>query len=245
MSSVGTYAAGRYGRRVDETWSTKGIPTSPYSRNKAAAEALLDGYEREHGDSGVPVTRMRPGFIVQRAAASGLMRYALPGYVPMLAVPLLPLLPLDRRLCIPLVHADDVADAFVRAIERRAPGPFNLAADPPVGRADVAKVLEARSVHLPSGLLGALVDVSWRARLQPIDRGWLDMAFSVPLLDCSRAVEELDWHPAWSSIDALADVIAGVGEQAHADSPPLRRRSMVEQVHRDLTKGLMTTRHLP
>ena len=98
MSSVGTYAAGRYGQRVDESWPTTGILTSPYSRNKSAAEALLDDYEKQHGEAGVPITRMRPGFIVQQAAASGLMRYALPGFVPMLAVPLLPLLPLDRRL---------------------------------------------------------------------------------------------------------------------------------------------------
>lgn len=245
MSSVGTYAAGRYCERVDESWSTSGIPTSPYSRNKAAAEALLDDYESEHGDAGVPVTRMRPGFIVQRAAASGLMRYALPGYVPMVAVPLLPLLPLDRRLCIPLVHADDVADAFARAIERRAPGPFNLAAEPPLRRDDVAKVLKAKPIHVPAGVLGALVDVSWRARLQPIDRGWLDMAFTVPLLDCTRAGDELGWHPKWSSVAALADVVEGVQQQAHGESAPLRRRSMVEQLHRDITKGLMTTRRLP
>jgi UDP-glucose 4-epimerase len=245
MSSVGTYAAGAYCERVDESWSTAGIPTSPYSRNKAAAEALLDDYERDHGNAGVPIARMRPGFIVQRAAASGLMRYALPGYVPMRAVPLLPLLPLDRRLCIPLVHADDVADAFARAIDRRAAGPFNLAAEPPLGRDDVAKVLRAKPIHVPSGVLRALVDVTWRARLQPIDRGWLDMAFSVPLLDCARAAGELDWHPVWSSVAALADVIKGVGQQAHGDSAPLRRRSMVEQLHRDVTEGLMTTRRLP
>jgi UDP-glucose 4-epimerase len=245
MSSVGTYAAGRYGQRVDETFSTAGISTSPYSRDKSAAEARLDEYEREQGGSGVPITRMRPGFIVQRAAASGLMRYALPGYVPMLAVPLLPLLPLDRRLCIPLVHADDVADAFVRAIERRATGPFNLAAEPPIGRDDVAELLGAKPFHVPSSVLGALVDVSWRARLQPVDRGWLDMAFTVPLLDTSRAATVLDWHPQWSSREALADVLEGVGQQAHAESPPLRRRSMVEQLRRDVTRGLLTTRHLP
>ena len=153
MSSVGTYAAGRYGQRVDESWPTTGILTSPYSRNKSAAEALLDDYEKQHGEAGVPITRMRPGFIVQQAAASGLMRYALPGFVPMLAVPLLPLLPLDRRLCIPLVHADDVADAFISAMDRRAVGAFNLAADPPVRRDDVAKELGARAVHVPSAVL--------------------------------------------------------------------------------------------
>ena len=245
MSSVGTYAAGRYGKRVDETWSTDGIPSSPYSRDKSAAEARLDEYESRHGADAVPITRMRPGFIVQRAAASGLMRYALPGYVPMRLVPLLPLLPLDRALCIPLVHADDVAEAFLSAIKRRATGAFNLAAEPAITRAEVAKVLDAWPIHVPAGLLGTLVDLSWRARLQPIDRGWLDMAFSVPLLDCSRARSELDWQPRHSSVQALADVIDGVAGQAHTDSPPLRRRSMLEQLHRDLTKGPMSTRQLP
>jgi nucleoside-diphosphate-sugar epimerase len=245
MSSVGTYAPGRYAKNVDESWPTDGIATSPYSRDKSAAEALLDDYEQKHGASAVPITRMRPGFIVQRLAASGLMRYALPGYIPMLAVPLLPLLPLDKRLCIPLIHADDVADAFISAIERRATGPFNLAAEPPITRQEVAEVLGAKAINVPSGVLGMLVDLSWRARLQPIDRGWLDLAFSVPLLDCSRARAELDWQPRWSSIDALADVIKGVGQQAHTDSPPLRRRSMVEQLQRDASMGLMTTRPLP
>ncbi|OAN36110.1 NAD-dependent epimerase/dehydratase family protein [Mycolicibacterium iranicum] len=245
MSSVGAYAQGRYGERVYESWSTTGIASSPYSRDKSEAETLLDVYEQKHGGDGVTIARMRPGFIVQRVAASGLMRYALPGYVPMLAVPLVPLLPLDRRLCIPLIHADDVADAIARAVERRSGGAFNLAAEPPLTRDDIAKVMRARAIHVPSGLLGSLVDLSWRARLQPIDRGWLDLAFSVPLLDCSRARQLLDWRPTWSSVDALADVIDGVAQEAHTESPPLRRRSMLEQLRRDVTEGLLTTRQLP
>ncbi|WP_313676975.1 NAD-dependent epimerase/dehydratase family protein [Mycolicibacterium sp.] len=245
MSSVGVYAAGRYGRRVDESWSTASIATSAYSRDKSAAESLLDVYERDHGEAGVPIARMRPGFIVQRTAASGLMRYALPDYVPMLAVPLLPVLPLDRRLCIPMVHSSDVAAALVRAIEHRARGPFNLAAEPPITRDSIAKVLRAKAFHVDSRILGRLVDLSWRARLQPIDRGWIDLAFSVPLLDSTRAHTELDWQPRWAATAALVDVIRGVGEHAHTDSPPLRRRSLVEQLYRDLFLGPITARHLP
>lgn len=101
MSSVGTYAGGRYGQRVDESWPTTGIDSSPYSRDKSAAEAILDEYEKRLGSAAIPIARMRPGFIVQRAAASGLMRYGLPGYVPMQLIPWLPVLPLDRNLCIP------------------------------------------------------------------------------------------------------------------------------------------------
>ncbi|WP_199255109.1 NAD-dependent epimerase/dehydratase family protein [Mycolicibacterium mengxianglii] len=245
MSSVGTYAAGRYCHRVDESWSTAGIPTSPYSRHKSAAEAMLDRYERQHGDNAVPIARARPGFIVQRAAASGLMRYSLPAYVPMRLVPLLPLLPLDHSLCIPLIHADDVADGLARMIERRAVGPFNLAAEPPVNRDDVAHALHARAVHLPSSALGRLVDLSWRLRLQPVDRGWLDMAFSVPLLDCTRARTELQWKPTWSSTEALADVLDGIAARAHTDSAPLRRRSAVDLLRRSISDGLISSRREP
>lgn len=245
MSSVGTYAGGRYGKRVDESWPTTGIDTSPYSRDKSAAEAILDEYEGRLGSAAIPIARMRPGFILQRAAASGLMRYGLPGYVPMQVVPWLPILPLDRKLCIPLIHADDVAAAIVLAVERRATGPFNLAAEPPMGRDDVAAVLGARSVHVPSGLLGALVDLTWRTRLQHIDRGWLDLAFSVPLLDCSRARTELEWAPKWTAQEALADLLEGVAQRAHTTSPPLRRRSVIDLLRRDLTEGLISSRRLP
>ena len=245
MSSVGTYAPGSYGKRVDESWPTTGTHSSPYSRDKSTAEALLDEYEQRLGRAAIPIARMRPGFILQRAAASGLMRYGLPEYVPMQLVAWLPLLPLDRRLCIPLIHADDVADAISRVIGKRAAGPFNLAADPPVGRDDVATALGARPLHIPSGVLGALVDLSWRARLHHIDRGWLDLAFTVPLLDCSRARGELGWVPKWTSTDALADLLDGVAHHAHADSPPLRQRSMLDLLRRDVTDGLISSRRLP
>lgn len=245
MSSVGTYAAGRYGQRVDESWPTTGIESSPYSRDKSAAEAILDEYEQRLGESAIPIVRMRPGFILQRAAASGLVRYGLPGYVPMQLIPWLPVLPVDRRLCIPLIHADDVAAAIVLAIEQRATGPYNLSAEPPMGRDDVAAVLGARPVHVPAGALGALVDLTWRARLQHIDRGWLDLAFSVPLLDCSRARTELGWDPKWSAAQALADFLDGVANDAHTDSAPLRKRSMLDLLRRDVTDGLISSRRLP
>lgn len=245
MSSAGAYAPGRYGRRVDESWPTTGVQASPYSRFKSTVEAALDDYERRQGVRAVPITRLRPGFVVQRVAASGLMRYALPPFVPMQLVRLLPLLPVDRRLCFPVIHADDVATAVVRAVETRATGAFNLSADPPIGRDEIAHVMDARPVHVPSGLLGAVVDLSWRARLQPVDRGWVDMIFTVPLLDCARAHTQLGWQPAWSSTDALADLFAGIADEAHTSSAPLRPRSMVELLRRTVSDGLISQRRLP
>lgn len=244
MSSVGAYAPGRYGEKVDESWSTAGVKSSPYSRAKSAVEEILDGYERRHPD-GVGITRMRPGLIMQRDAAAGLRRYTLPAYVDPRLLRWLPLLPLDRSLCVSVVHADDVADACVRAIERRALGPFNLAAEPPVSRDDIAKVLGAHPIHVPAALLGLLVEASWRARLQPIDRGWLDMAFALPLLATDRARGELGWSPRWGSVEALTEAVDGMVHGCGTASPVLRPRSLLAALRRDVSKGPLTTRRVP
>ncbi|OBJ55578.1 NAD-dependent epimerase/dehydratase family protein [Mycobacterium sp. 1423905.2] len=244
MSSLGTYAPGRYGEKVDESWSHTGLSTSTYSRAKAAAERLLDDYEDSHPD-GVGITRLRPGLILQRNAAAGLRRYTLPAYISPGWVRWLPVLPLDRSLTVSMVHADDVADACVRTIERRALGPFNIAAEPPVTRDDLAKILGARPLHVPAGLLGPVVQASWRARLQPIDRGWFDMAFSAPLLNTDRARTELGWTPDWSSLDAFADFVDGLVHDKGTPSPVLHPRSFVTAIVRDLTRGPVTQRHVP
>lgn len=244
MSSVGTYAPGRYRQRVDESWSTEGIRSSAYSRAKSTVEKMLDGYERRNPD-GVGITRMRPGFIGQRDAAMGLRRYILPAYIDPRWVRWLRVLPLDRGLTIPMVHADDVADACVRAVQRCALGPFNLAAEPPVHRDDIARALRALPIHVPAPVLGILADVSWRIRLQPIDRSWLDMMFSVPLVDTRRARTVLDWSPHWGSAEVLEEVIEGFRNESATRSPVLDSRSFVEAVSRDASAGPLTTRPVP
>jgi len=60
MSSAGTYAAGSYGMRVDDSWPTTGIESSPSSRDKSAAEAILDEYEQRLGTAAIPIARIAP-----------------------------------------------------------------------------------------------------------------------------------------------------------------------------------------
>lgn len=240
MSSVGAYSPAEPGTRVDETWPTQGVPTSVYSVQKAAAERELD--QLESGPTSMTVTRFRPGLVLQRAAGSALLRYGLPAYVPGMALRLLPILPVDRSLSIPLVHADDVADAVTTALARTAGGAFNLAAEPAIGRAELAAAFHARGAQLPAAALRVLVDLSWRAHLQRIDAGWIDLAFSVPLLDTSRAARLLGWTPKWGAVDALRDAVDGMKSAAGTGSPVLRRRSVRSELVDLLRMGPITTR---
>ncbi len=243
MSSVGVYSPRTGPGPVDENYPRHGVPTSPYSRHKAAAEQLLDLIEDKH--PGLLVSRLRPGIIGQRAAGSSLLRYAVPGLVPARLLRHLPLLPLDRRLQVPVVHADDVAEAVVRVLDRRAGGAFNLAAHPAVTVDVVAAALGARSVHVPAKALRTVVAGAWRARLEQLDPGWIDLAYSVPVLDTTRAETELGWSPRHSAPEVIAEVVQGMTTPDSAGSPVLRARTVGDTVRTALRDGLVHSRFRP
>lgn len=224
-SSVGTYAAGPKDREVGESWPRTGIPASWYSRQKAEVESYLDGVETRHPQ--LKIARVRSGLVFQREAASEIARYFLGPLVPVRVigrVPL-PILPLSRELVFQAVHADDLAQAYLLVLLRRATGAFNVATDPVLGPAELATAVRAsRVLTVPLAALRALAAVSWRLRLQPTEPGWLDLAGGAPIMSTTRAREELGWEPKVSGLDALAELVAGFTDRAGGPSPVLRDR---------------------
>ncbi len=221
-SSVGTYAPGPKDRAVDESWPHTGIPTLFYSRHKAAVERELDSFEAVHPD--VRVVRLRPGLIFQRAAATGIRRLFVGPFLPSPLVRrrLVPIVPRHPRLRSQAVHADDVADAYRRAlVTPHARGAFNIAADPPLDGDVAAEALHARAVDVPARVLRGLAALSFHARLQPAEPGWVDMALAVPVMATTRAREELGWAPRVSSTDALLELLDGLRDGAGHPTPPL------------------------
>jgi nucleoside-diphosphate-sugar epimerase len=243
MSSAGAYSPRESDDPVDESWPTGGIPTSTYSRHKSAAERLLDEVEAAH--PGLTVTRLRPGLIAQAVAGSALLRYGVPALVPASAIRLLPVLPLDRRLSVPVVHSDDVAAAVVAALERRAAGPFNLAAGRPVTVGHAAAALRARPVHVPASVVRAAAAAAWHARLDAVEPGWLDMAYAVPVLDTSRAERELDWHPVHTEVEVLDEAVAGITRAASGPTPVLRRRNPLAALVQAISDAPVSRRREP
>lgn len=219
-SSVGAYSAGPKDARVDERWRTEGIQSSMYSRQKAATEALLDAFEAEHRD--IRVVRLRPGLVFQRSAASEIRRLFAGPLLPNRLIDLVPVIPDLPGLVVQAVHADDLADAYRRAVlTPTARGAFNVAADPPIDMAVLRRVLGARSVPVRPAALRAVVSATWRMRLQPTPPGWLDLALGAPLMDCDRAVAELGWAPRVGADGALTELLEGMKHSAGGPTPPL------------------------
>lgn len=226
-SSVGTYrGVGADGKRtpVDESWPTDGIPTATYSIHKAENERAMDVFEREHPD--VVVTRLRPGLVFQRDAAAEIRGLFLGHLVPMRIVRWIrwAVLPLPYPFVFQAVHADDLADAYWRAIDRKAAGAFNIAAAPVLTPPRIARVFGMLgAVRVPLGLVRGLVTLTWRLRLQPTDAGWVDIAAGVPIMRTDRAREVLGWEARHSAEDAFRDLVAGFADEHGVPaSPPLR-----------------------
>ena len=206
-SSVGAYSPGPKDRRVDESWPTGGIDTSFYSRDKAEVERILDRFESQHPE--MRVVRLRPGLIFKGDAASGIRRLFAGPLLPttLLRRRLIPIVPAMDRLRFQGVHTDDIAQAYRLAVMGEVRGAFNVAAEPVLDPPELARVLGARQLPVPVKPLRIAVDLSWRLRLQPTPPGWLDMALGVPLLDVTRAQQELGWTPARTSSEALLELI--------------------------------------
>ena len=237
-SSVGAYSEGPKDRRVDESWPTDGIPTSFYSRHKAAVERELDAVERRSPE--LRVVRLRPGLIFKAEAASEIRRLfvgpLLPGFL--VQKRLIPIVPRVPRLRFQAVHSLDVGEAYRQAVLREVSGAFNVAAEPEIGAEELGELLGARPVSVPASALRAAADLSWRLRLQPSPPGWIDLALGVPMMDTARAREELGWEPRTSALAALGELLGGLRHAEGGPTPPLEPTAGGPARVRELATGV-------
>ena len=220
-SSIGVYSPGPK-KRVDERWPHEGIPTSWYSRHKAEMERRLDRFEREH--SSIRVARLRPALIMKRTSAEEIRRLFFGPFFPSPLVKpgRLPVVPHVPGATVQLVHSLDVGDAYRLAAVRNVRGAFNVSAEPEIDGKRLAQALGARSLTIHPRAARALAAATWRLRLHPTSPDWLDLALKSPLLDSTRAREELGWSPTRDSTATVRELLEGIADSEGAGTPPLR-----------------------
>lgn len=240
-SSVGAYSPGPKERRVGEDWPTDGWPTAAYCREKAYVERLLDAFERANPQC--RVVRLRPGFVFQRESAAQQRRLFAGPFLPTRllrpgAVPVVPDLPGFR---LQVVHSRDVAEAFRLAVTGDARGAFNTAADPVLDAHQLAGLLDARVVPVPRWAARAAVATAWHLRLTPASPHLFDAALRLPLMDLTRARDDLGWTAAHSSLDAVGEFLDGLRHTAGLPTPPLAPQTGGRLREHELRTGVGST----
>jgi UDP-glucose 4-epimerase len=237
-SSVGAYAPGPADRAVDESWPTTGVHSSFYSRHKAQVERSLDAFEASHPQ--VRTVRLRPALIFKADAATEIRRLFMGPLLPnrLMRHDWLGVLPYPRGLRTQAVHSHDVGEAYRRAVTQPVSGAFNIAADPVLDMEVLRRTLQARAFELPVKLVRAATWASWKLRLQPTSPGWLDMGMLSPIMDVTRAHNELGWHARLTAEQTVLELLDGLRRGSELETPPLSRRSSGPLRWREFRSGI-------
>jgi nucleoside-diphosphate-sugar epimerase len=237
-SSVGAYAPGPSNCAVDESWPATGVRSSFYARHKAAVERLLDEFQERNGD--VRVVRLRPGLCFKARAASGIRRLFVGPLLPspLLRRSLIRVLTLPAGLRMQAVHSDDAGEAYRLAIHARRSGIYNIAAEPVLDAATISAALDARVLELPPRIVRGAALASWKLRLQPSSPDWLDMGLQAPIMDTTRAREELGWAPRARADEALIELVDGLCRGDELSTPPLAKATSGALRGRELRTGV-------
>jgi UDP-glucose 4-epimerase len=133
-----------------------------------------------------------------------------------------PVVPAVPGLRFQALHTDDAAEAYRLATLRPVRGAFNLAAEPAVDAAQLADILKARRLAVPAGPIRAALSAAWHLRLVPASPHLLDAVLRLPLMDTTRARDELGWSPAHTAREAAEEFLRGLREEAGLPTAPLR-----------------------
>jgi UDP-glucose 4-epimerase len=117
---------------------------------------------------------------------------------------------LDPGTPLQLVHADDVADALVIAVEGKgSPGYYNLAAAGEFRMRDLARELGWRSLPVPDIAVDLTAELVKRLPAMPSQASWIQAARIPVVMDTSRAREVLGWRPRHDVMDTLRETVDG------------------------------------
>jgi UDP-glucose 4-epimerase len=221
-SSIAAYGPGPKDRLVDESWPCDGIATSTYSVHKARLERQLEQHAERY--PATRVIRLRPALIFQRSSASEQRRLFAGPFVPgaLLRSGRLPLLPDIAGLRFQAVHTADIAEAYrLVLLADDARGAYNVAAEPVLDMASIARERHARTLRIPRRLARTGFAAAYRLRLHPAEPSWLDLALETPLISPARIAGELGWKARHSALEAIAEVLDGMADGAGGATPPL------------------------
>lgn len=164
------------------------LPGFRYAEEQAHLERLLE--------IDFPAcVRLRPHVIVGPHAHAAIKRFLRQPFYPRVDEPQ----PLFQ-----CVHEDDLVSAILRCLDTDARGAYNIATEDSVSLRDAIRARHWLAVGLGPPAARRALEIANRFLKAGIDPVWLDRAGRTLLVNCRRALIELDWRRRYTAREALA-----------------------------------------
>lgn len=175
-----------------ETAPLRGVYGAPFFSDKIDAERQVEAFAREQHDTCVTVLRFAPllGPTIENYVTrwlSGRMVPTLLGYDPLLQ----------------FVHEVDAIFALKLALERRAPGAFNIVGDGVLPTSTVVKLVGRSALPLPYFVARRLSALLWLSGASEVPSQMLRFLRHLCVADGEKAQKELGFMPGYTTREAV------------------------------------------
>lgn len=195
-SSICAYGSHRRSDVITEDTPLRGNAESYYAHTKRIAETMLDEFEKENPE--VVVTRLRPSVLCGANNDNFFLDLLTASVIPYAS---------SNPDGLPLVHEDDVGQAFHIAIKSGVPGAFNIAAGN-LSYAKIGQIAGKRIVGIPYFLLKPLSDIGYMLGTLPVSSQWAVLSRHPFDLSCEKAKQQLGWAPRRTPEQAFREMVA-------------------------------------
>jgi UDP-glucose 4-epimerase len=187
-------------KTVFEDTPLRGLYTSfYYNQHKHANEIWLDGLQLAFPQ--LIISRARPCIVIgphQSAATS----YIQPNKTHFTTLG-------ARKICLQLVHEDDLAAAFYAMVQYDLPGAYNIVGDDPDSLPNIAAASGLQVIEIPDEMLLQAVTTAWEEGKSAFGPEWLGEG----TLICSneKLKDTGTWMPRYTTTQAFAATVKAVG----------------------------------
>jgi len=165
-------------------------PTLSYAHHKGLNEAHFADFMKKHPE--IVFNVVRPCIVYGPNVNNYLSRF-------LKTLPVVPLVD-GKDPPLQLVHEDDVARLFTLLMERKAPGPFNVAGKGVLRLSELAAMVGKKTVRVPGPLMVPLARLLWKLDLLlEAPAGLIDYMRYPWVLHTGRARDLLGFEPRYST----------------------------------------------
>lgn len=172
------------------------LPRHGYAKDAWEVEGYIRGFARRRPD--VSVSTLRFASLIGPDVESPLTRY--------LSLPMVPtVLGFDPRL--QFVHEDDGLEVLRRMAQEEHPGTFNVSGEGVVMLSQAIRRAGRPTVPVPRQGFQVAGGVLRRAGIADFSPEQIELLSHGRAVDNARLVAELDWRPAYTTVEAFDDFV--------------------------------------